>query len=111
MAGQSRYVNFDDSLKRKFIEEFLNELLHRNPRAGCIIAIDRPEVPYVQHKAAGYQCGHEPEKMRNWYCAGRKIRERRHLQKKERRSPIRSTTLLIYRLLDRCNIFGHYLGA
>ena len=111
MAGQPSYVNFYDPLQRKFVEEFSDESFKRCPSAGVGIAIDRPEVPDVQHETAGHQRCDEPKKMGNRYRAGGKICERRHLQEKERRGPVPSTALPIHCLLNRRDICCHHLGT
>ena len=111
MAGQPCYVDFYDPLQGKFVEEFLDESFKRYPSAGGSIAIDGPKVSDVQHETAGHQRCDESKKMGNRYCAGEKICERWHLQQKERRSPVRSTTLPIHRLLNRRDICRHHLGT
>jgi hypothetical protein len=111
MAGQPRHVDLYDPLQGKFIEKFLDESIKGYPSAGGSIAIDGPEVSDIQHKTAGGQRCDEPKKMRNRDCAGGKICERRHLQEKQRRGPIRSTTLPIHHLLNCRNICCHHLGA
>src|SRR5207344_968102 len=102
---------FDDPLQGKFVEKFLHESFKRYPSTGGRIAIDGPEVSDIQHETAGDQRCDKSKKLRNRYGTGGKICERRHLQEKERRDPIRSTTLPIHRLLNRRNICCHRLGA
>ena len=111
MAGQPRHMDLDDPLQRKFIEEFPDKLFKGCPSAGAGIAIDRPEMPEVQHEATRHQLCHEPEKMGNRYRAGRKICKRRHFQKEERRHQTGATTMPIYRLLNRRDIFRDHLRA
>ncbi len=111
MAGQPRYVDFYDPLQRKFVKELSDESFKRCPSTGSGIAIDRPEVPDIQHETAGRQCCDESEKTRDRYRACGKICERRHLQEKERRSSVRSKTLPIHRLLHHNNIVGHHFSA
>src|SRR5207247_8360012 len=111
MAGQPWYVDFYDPLQGKFVEESLDESIKRYPPAGGSIAIDGPKVSDVQHETAGHQRCDESKKMGNRYCAGEKICERWHLQQKERRSPVCSTTLPIHRLLNRRDICRHHVST
>src|SRR5580765_8941277 len=79
MAGQPRHVDFYDPLQGKFVEKFLDESIKRYPSASCSIAIDGPAVSDIQQETARGQRCDKPKKIRNRYCAGGKICERRQL--------------------------------